>query len=482
MDDSHPTLWQQAPDEGGYGSPGRGGTDAGDREGPTEGTASAEGRALTAYLMEEVCDPANLNEAYFRVVSNKGAAGVDGMHVDELRSWIRENKQALISSLLDGGYRPQPVKGVQIPKPGGKGKRQLGIPTVVDRLVQQAIYQVLSPILEPTFSPMSFGFRPGRSAHDALRQAQAYVMDDRPWVVDLDLEKFFDRVNHDMLMARLARHVSDKRLLRIVRRFLEADLMHSGVVVGVVTRREGTPQGGPLSPLLANLLLDDLDKELEKRGHRFVRYADDCNIYVRSPKAGERVMESVTRFLEGRLKLKVNQSKSAVAEVHRRKFLGYRLFGDGSLGIAPESLARLKAKIRRLTRRNVPRRLSETVGRVNLLIRGWVGYFHLARGRSHLADVDGWLRRRLRCIKLKQLKRAKGIGRFLLSRGLDADSAWTLAGSGKGWWRMTLSPQSHRAMNRQWFREQGLVSLVSEYDRWRVKRNRLGAEQACRVV
>ncbi len=417
MDDSPPTLWQQTPNEGHHGSPGRGGTDAGDHEVPTEGTASIEGRALTAYLMEKVCDPANLNEAYSRVVSNKGAAGVDGMHVDELRPWIRENKQALISSLLDGSYRPQPVRGVQIPKPGGKGKRQLGIPTVVDRLVQQAIYQVLSPILEPMFSPMSFGFRRGRSAHDALRQAQAYVKDDRPWVVDIDLERFFDRVNHDILMSRLARYVLDKRLLRIVRRFLQAGLMHNGVVV---TRREGTPQGGPLSPLMANLLLNDLDKELEKRGHRFVRYADDCNIYMRSQKAGERVMESVTRFLERRLKLKVNSRKSAVAEVHRRKFLGYRLFRDGSLGIAPDSLTRLKAKIRRLTRRNVPRRLSDTVGQVNQLVRGWVGYFRLARGRSHLADVDGWLRRRLRCIKLKQLKRAKGIGRFLLSRGLEA--------------------------------------------------------------
>lgn len=479
MDDSHPTLWQPTPDAGDHGPSGEGRTEAGVHEVSTEGTASPEGRALTEYLMEAVCDPANLNEAYFRVVSNKGSAGVDGMTVGQLRSWIRANKEALINSLLDGTYRPQAVRGVEIPKPGGKGKRQLGIPTVVDRLVQQAILQVLSPTLEPKFSPMSFGFRPGRSAHDALRQAQEYVRDDRIWVVDLDLEKFFDRVNHDMLMARLARHVADKRLLRIVRRFLEAGLMQDGVVV---SRREGTPQGGPLSPLLANLLLHDLDEELNKRGHCYVRYADDCNIYVRSEKAGQRVMDSVTRYLEGRLKLKVNLDKSAVALVHQRKFLGYRLFGDGSLGIAPESLARLKSKLRHLTCRNVPRRLSETIGLINSLIRGWVGYFHLAGGRSDLANLDGWLRRRLRCIKLKQLKRAKGIGRFLLSRGLDSDSAWTLAGSGKGWWRMTLTPQCHRAMNRAWFEELGLMNLISEYDRWHSKRNRLGAEQACRVV
>lgn len=280
---------------------------------------------MTTYLMEKVCDRANLNQAYLRVKANKGAPGVDGVNVGELREWLHTHKDELIGSLLDGTYAPQPVKGVRIPKPGG-GMRQLGIPTTRDRLVQQAMLQVLTPVLDPTFSESSFGFRPGRGAHDALKQAQQYVEDGRVFVVDMDLEKFFDRVSHDILMARLARHVKDKRFLRITRAFLNAGMMQNGVRV---RRDEGTPQGGPLSPLLANLLLDDLDKELEKRGHAFCRYADDCNIYVHSLKAGERVMESITAFLAKRLKLRVNQGKSSVDYVDQRKFLGYRLLKGG---------------------------------------------------------------------------------------------------------------------------------------------------------
>lgn len=280
---------------------------------------------MTEYLMDQVCERENLNQAYRRVKANKGAPGADGMSVDDLRDWLENHKSELIVSLLDGTFKPQPVKGVQIPKPGG-GKRQLGIPTVRDRLVQQAMLQTLTPILDPLFSDSSFGFRPGRGAHDALRQAQCFVEDGYDVVVDMDLEKFFDRVNHDILMSRLARHVKDKRFLRITRAFLNAGLMQNGVCVA---RSEGTPQGGPLSPLLANLLLDDLDKELEKRGHRFCRYADDCNIYVQSLRAGERVMESVTAFLGKKLKLWVNQEKSAVDYVDRRKFLGYRLSRSG---------------------------------------------------------------------------------------------------------------------------------------------------------
>lgn len=300
-------------------------------DGGTEAAACAVARSVAAkpddsnptdHLMEQVVDRDNLNRAYFRVISNKGSAGADGMTVDELLDWCRANGQALRESLLSGRYRPSPVKGVEIPKPGG-GTRQLGIPTVVDRLVQQAILQVLDPILDPKFSDSSYGFRPGRGAHDALASASRHVSEGYVYVVDLDLEKFFDRVNHDILMARLARHVKDKRLLKIVRAFLTAGLMHDGVVHD---RSEGTPQGGPLSPLLANLLLDDLDKELEKREHRFVRYADDCNIYVQSLKAGERVMASVKTFLEKKLKLRVNEEKSAVAMVNERSFLGYRLF------------------------------------------------------------------------------------------------------------------------------------------------------------
>jgi RNA-directed DNA polymerase len=295
--------------------------------------------------MERVCERENLNRAYKRVKGNKGAPGIDGMTVGELAGWIKEHKEGLVSSLLDGSYRPQAVKGVEIPKPSG-GKRQLGIPTVVDRLVQQAIQQELDPILDPTFSESSYGFRRGRNAHQALKRAAEYVAEGRRIVVDFDISKFFDRVNHDMLMARLARHVRDKRLLRIVRRFLEAGMMRDGVCI---RRHEGTPQGGPLSPLLANLLLDDLDKELESRGHRFCRYADDCNIYVRTERAGERVMRSVERFLEKRLRLKVNTKKSAVAYVEERQFLGYRLLRGGRLGIAPRSVERAKQRIRAAT-------------------------------------------------------------------------------------------------------------------------------------
>lgn len=343
-------------------------------------------------LMEEIAGSANLNQAWKRVKANKGAAGVDGMSVTELLPWIRANRDRLIASLLDGSYQPNTVRGVEIPKPGG-GVRQLGIPTVVDRLVQQAILQILEPILDPTFSGSSFGFRPGRSAHDALAQAQRYVADGRGIVVDIDLEKFFDRVNHDVLMARLARRIGDKRLLRIIRAFLNAGMMQGGVVI---ERHEGTPQGGPLSPLLANLLLDDLDKELERRGHCFCRYADDCNIYVRSEAAGERVMASVTAFIEGRLRLKVNRQKSAVASVEERSFLGHRLLPEGRLGIAPKSLARAKERLRRLTRRNRGIALERMIAEVNSFTTGWVTYFRHAACKGVLAGLDEWLRRKLR--------------------------------------------------------------------------------------
>jgi RNA-directed DNA polymerase len=304
-------LFERGEDSVRPGASGEGGTRAAALEEWQASTALNRERALTSDLMERICERGNLNRAYKRVKANKGAPGIDGMTVEELYGWLREHKEGLIASLLDGSYEPQPVLGKEIGKPGG-GKRRLGIPTVVDRLVQQAILQVLEGIVDPTFSESSYGFRRGRNAHQAVKQAAKYVEEGRAIVVDIDLEKFFDRVNHDMVMARLARHVSDKRLLHVVRRFLEAGMMWDGVCV---ERHEGTPQGGPLSPLLANLLLDDLDKELERRGHRFCRYADDCNIYVRTQKAGERVMASVTRFLEGKLRLRVNRKKSAVALV-----------------------------------------------------------------------------------------------------------------------------------------------------------------------
>lgn len=441
------------------GAGGEGGTGPAACEASQSTTASLPARALTENLMEEVCRRENLNRAYRRVKSNKGAPGVDGRTVGELGVWVKEHKAPLIASLLDGCYRPQPVRGVEIPKPGG-GMRQLGIPTVVDRLVQQAILQVLDPLLDRTFSASSYGFRPGRSAHDALAAAREYVAEGRVVVVDLDLEKFFDRVNHDMLMARLARHVADKRLLRIVRRFLNAGMMQGGVCVA---RHEGTPQGGPLSPLLANLLLDDLDKELEGRGHRFCRYADDCNIYVRSLRAGERVLASVTQFLEGKLKLRVNRAKSAVAFVQDRKFLGHRLLSDGGLGIAPVSLQRAKARIRRITRRNWGVSLDRMISELNSFLTGWVTYYRHASCRTHLRRLDAWLRRKLRCVRLKQRKRARSIATFLQGLGVPKNRSWTTAACGKGWWRMAASPAAHEAMTPAWFKAQGLVCLADRY-------------------
>jgi RNA-directed DNA polymerase len=423
-------------------------------------TASEGSRDLaTLALMEVITERSNLHLAYERVVSNGGAPGVDGMTVDELKSWCCSHKTDLIGSLLAGSYQPQPVRGVQIPKPGG-GQRQLGIPTVVDRLVQQAISQVLTRLIDPTFSAHSYGFRPGRSAHQAVQQGAAYVAEGRRIVVDIDLEKFFDRVNHDILMARLARHVSDKRLLRIVRRFLEAGLMQDGVCV---RREEGTPQGGPLSPLLANLLLDDLDRELERRGHRFCRYADDCNIYVQSQAAGERVLANVTAFLEGTLKLRVNRAKSAVAPAWERKFLGYRLLAGGRLGLAPSSADRCKDRLRRLTRRNRGQALPAIVGEINRFTVGWLGYFRYAECRSWLRDVDGWIRQKLRCYRLKQAKRAKSIAEFLQACGTPEHIAWATAACSRGWWAKSHTPGAKHAMDQAWFDRLGLISLVQRH-------------------
>jgi len=422
-------------------------------------TALTPARALTASLMEEVTNRENLNRAYRRVLANKGAPGVDGMTVQHLKTWIAEHKAAFIACLLDGSYQPQPVRGVEIPKPGG-GVRQLGIPTVVDRLVQQAILQVLERLLDPTFSASSFGFRAGRGAHQALAQASRYVAEGRTIVVDLDLEKFFDRVNHDILMSRLARRVGDARLLRIVRRFLEAGLLQRGMCV---ERHEGTPQGGPLSPLLANLLLDDLDQELEHRGHKFCRYADDCNIYVQSQAAGERVLQSVTEFLEGRLRLRVNHAKSAVAPVQERKFLGHRLLPDGTLTIAPKSLERAQDRVREITRRNRGVSLEQQIQELNSFLTGWVTYFRHAKARSALAELGGWVRRKLRCVRLKQRKRAKSITDFLHGLGVPWGRCWTTAASGKGWWRMAYTPAAQQGMSNAWFQSQGLVDPLERY-------------------
>jgi RNA-directed DNA polymerase len=438
---------------------GEGGTGPERREESQPATALDPARALTERLLEEVCQLDNLNQACKRVKANKGAPGVDGLTVGELPAWLVQHQQELVAALRDGSYEPQPLRGAQIPKPGG-GVRQLGIPTVIDRLVQQAILQVLEPLLDPTFSNSSYGYRPGRSAHDALAQARQYVAEGRTIVVDIDLEKFFDRVNHDIVMARLARRVADKRLLRIIRRFLEAGLMQDGVCID---RHEGTPQGGPLSPLLANLLLDDLDKELERRGHRFCRYADDCNIYVQSKAAGERVLASITRFLADVLRLRVNREKSAVASTEERKFLGHRLLSGGKLGIAPKSLERAKERIRQITRRNRGIRLDRMIRELNSFLTGWVTYFRYAACKSHLTELDGWIRRKLRCLRLKQCKRSKPIADFLTRLGVPRWNAWITAKSGKGWWRLAGSPTATHAMHNQWFEELGLVNLVQRY-------------------
>jgi len=403
---------------------------------------------LTEYLMEEICSPKNLNQAYKQVKANKGAAGVDGMTVQELGGYISQHKETLIKSLLDGGYKPQEVRAVEIPKPNG-GIRQLGIPTVVDRLIQQAIVQILQPIFDPTFSDSSFGFRPNRSAHQALKQAQTYVQDGRDISVDLDLEKFFDRVNHDVLMSRVARRIKDKRLLRIIRRFLAAGIMKQGVCV---ERYKGMPQGGNLSPLLSNLLLDELDKELEKRGHKFCRFADDCNIYVNSQKAGERVMGSIRKFLETKLRLKLNEKKSKVAKVEECKFLGFKLLNDGHIAIAKESIKIFKDKIRKITKRNRGMKLEEIVRQLNIVLVGWVGYFRLAdEYPSQLGSLDGWIRRKLRCYRLKQRKKRWPIAKFLIESGVSQRNAWNIAKSGKGWWRLSATSELHRALDRAWF-------------------------------
>jgi RNA-directed DNA polymerase len=392
-------------------------------------------RALTASLMEQVCDPKNVIRAYRRVRANKGKPGVDGMTVHELMDWLRINQAALTASLLDGTYQPYPVRGAQIRKPGG-GQRQLGIPVVVDRLVQQAILQVLEPIFDPTFSPSSYGFRPGRSAHMALEQARQYVnREGREIVVDLDLEKFFDRVNHDILIDRLQKRIGDAGVIRLIRAYLNSGIMDNGVVQ---QRDQGTPQGGPLSPLLANVLLDEVDKELERRGHCFVRYADDANVYVRSRRAGERVM-ALLRRLYGRLRLKVNETKSAVASVFGCKFLGYSLWvaagGVVKRKVAAKPLLAFRHRIRELTRRSGGRSMKEVVERLRSYVQGWKAYFRLAQTPRIWLDLDKWLRHRLRAIQLKHWRRGTTIYRELCALGASAAVARQVAANSRRWWR-----------------------------------------------
>src|SRR2546421_627885 len=368
-------------------------------------------------LMEAVVERENMWSALKQVERNRGAAGVDKMTVEQLRAYLREQWLKIKEELLGDDYHPQPVLKVEIPKPGGKGMRVLGIPTVVDRLIQQALHQVISPHFEPNFSESSYGFRPNRSAQQAVVKAREYVREGRRWVVDIDLEKFFDRVNHDILMSRLARRIKDKRVLRLIRRYLQAGMMSEGVTTA---RREGAPQGGPLSPLLSNILLDELDQELEGRGHKFCRYADDCNIYVQSRSAGVRVMKSVTRFLERRLRLKVNAEKSAVARPWERKFLGYSLtwHREARLKVAASSVQRLKAKLREIFRRGRGRNVGRLIeAELTPLLRGWMNYFRLAEVKGIFEELDSWIRRKLRGLIWRQWKRPYTRAKSLMRRG-----------------------------------------------------------------
>jgi group II intron reverse transcriptase/maturase len=408
--------------------------------------------------MEVVLARDNLMRAYQRVVRNKGAAGVDGLTVAALKAHLKEHWPTIKARLLAGSYQPQPVRRVTIPKPNG-GERQLGIPTVVDRLIQQALHQVLSPVFEPTFSDHSYGFRPGRSAHQAVRQAREHVASGYRWVVDLDLEQFFDRVNHDVLMARVAGPVDDPRVLKLIRRYLEAGMMADGLVS---PRRQGTPQGGPLSPLLSNILLTELDRELEQRGHRFVRYADDVNVYVGSQKAGERVLTTVTRFLGEVLKLTVNATKSAVARPRQRSFLGYSLSGHArpQLRIATHSRQRLVGKVRQLLRGARGRSLRHTIEQLNPVLRGWAAYFRWTDNKRPLEAIDGWVRRKLRCLLWRQWKRVYTRARNLMRLGLAAERAWRSATNGRGpWWNAGAS-HLHAALPKKVFARLGLVSVL----------------------
>jgi RNA-directed DNA polymerase len=420
-------------------------------ERPTESPVNA------ATLMEEVCGRANLLEAYQQVKSNKGSPGVDGMTVAALWDYLKEHWPRIREQLLAGTYRPQPVKRVEIPKPDGGG-RKLGIPTALDRFIQQAVMQVLQKQWDPTFSEYSFGFRPRRSAHQAVQAAQEYVTAGRRWVVDLDLEKFFDRVNHDVLMGRIARQVEDKRVLKLIRAFLNAGVLENGLVSPT---DEGTPQGGPLSPLLSNLLLDELDRELERRGLRFVRYTADCNIYVASRRAGERVKASVTQFLAKKLRLKVNESKSAVPRPWERKFLGITFTSQRQpkRRIAPQALKRFAARIREITRRTRGVKAEKVLEDLNSYLRGWGGYFGHCQTPSVLSALNGWLRRRLRSFYWKQWKTGRVRFRELRARGVGHDLAAQTAGSAHGPWRLAKSPAPSLALPDQWLARLGLPTL-----------------------
>ena len=417
----------------------------------------------TSKLLEKVIDRNNLNLAYKRVKRNGGSHGVDGMKVEELLPYLKQHGDQIRHDLLDGKYRPQPVRRVEIPKPDGGGVRLLGVPTVVDRMIQQAIAQVLTPVFEKEFSNYSYGFRPGKSARDAIKQAQVYINEGYTTVVDIDLEKFFDRVNHDKLMYLLSKRIKDKQLLKLIRRYLESGIMIGGLVS---PSREGTPQGGPLSPLLSNVMLHELDMELERRGHHFCRYADDCNCYVKSRRAGDRVMTSITRFIEQRLKLKVNRDKSAVDYVHRRRFLGFSFYwmkGEYRIRVDAKSIKRLKDKLRLLTSRSSGWSMDARIYRLNQVIRGWVNYFSLADMRRHCLLLDEWLRRRLRMCYWKQWKKVRTKIANLIRLGLSVRKAREYANTRKSYWHTANSWILSKTLTNAYFEKVGLLSLSSVY-------------------
>ena len=418
-----------------------------------------ESPAICEYLMEEVLERDNLRKALRRVKSNKGSPGIDEMSVWQLPVYLQEHWQEERDQLLGGTYKPQPVKRVEIAKPGG-GVRKLGIPTVLDRFIQQALLQVLQKYWDSTFSEHSFGFRPKRSAPQAVACAQQHLADGYGWIVDIDLEKFFDRVNHDMLMGRVAKRVRDRRVLKLIRAFLNAGVMENGLVSPIT---EGTPQGGPLSPLLSNIVLDDLDQELERRGHRFVRYADDCNVYVRSERAGRRVMEGLTRFITGNLKLKVNEAKSAVVQPWECTFLGFSFTSgpEPKRRIAPQAIERLKERIRKLTRRTRTVGLKQMVAELAQYLIGWKSYFGFGQTIDVLKKLDSWIRRRLRCVVWKQWKRGRVRFAELRARGVIKDLAAQTAGSPHGSWRISRSPALSFAFPNAYFKTLGLPSLLS---------------------
>ena len=416
----------------------------------------------TSRLLEDVLERDNMLEAMYRVIRNKGSHGIDGMKTDELREHVKKTWITVKSKLLEGRYNPSPVRRVEIPKPDG-GVRLLGIPTVQDRMIQQAIAQVLSKIYEPTFSESSFGFRPNRGARNAIKQSETYINEGYKWVVDMDLEKFFDKVNHNILMRKLEKKIKDKRLLKLIRKYLESGVLINGIKV---SSEEGTPQGGPLSPLLANIMLDDIDKELEKRGHKFCRYADDCNIYVKSKRAGLRVMDSITRIIENELKLKVNKDKSAVDIVSKRKFLGFSFYfakGEAKIRIHEKSIKRFKEKVKFITNRNRGISMDDRLMKLNDSIKGWINYFGIANAKRKLMELDQWIRRRLRACIWKQWKRVKTKFKNLIKLGVPKYKAWEYANTRKGYWRISNSPILETTLNNRYFKSIGLMSLSNIY-------------------